>query len=92
MESDAASSVSSHSPTISDINEPPPSEVFVITKKDAEILSEYVDEFQDGNAEIRSKIIANAMAAMVMLRPPGEPFEKGEVSKVRAAHILLFIE
>ncbi|KAN0136039.1 hypothetical protein V8E53_006200 [Lactarius tabidus] len=56
-------------------------DAFLITRKDSEILSEFLDEFQDGDGEIRTKIIANAMAAVFLARPDGDPFNKSEASK-----------
>ncbi|KAN0141510.1 hypothetical protein V8E53_000755 [Lactarius tabidus] len=56
---------------------------FQITRKDSEILSEFLDKFQDGDGEICNKIIANAMAAVFLARPDGDPFNKSKASKVR---------
>ncbi|KAN0138127.1 hypothetical protein V8E53_004016 [Lactarius tabidus] len=63
---------------------PPLTDAFLITRKDSEILSEFLDEFQDGDGEIRNKIITNVMAAVFLARPDGDPFNKSEASmKIR---------
>ncbi|KAN0141874.1 hypothetical protein V8E53_000336 [Lactarius tabidus] len=56
-------------------------DAFLITRKDSEILSEFLDKFQDGDGEIHTKIIANAMAAVFLARPDGDPFNKSKASK-----------
>jgi hypothetical protein len=61
---------------------PPMVEVFAITREDATILKEYVEEFQEGDADLRNTIIANAMAELSALCPELEPFDKAEASKV----------
>jgi hypothetical protein len=83
MESDTSSSLRSPSHPRSNNGTPPPTDAFLITRKDSEILSEFLDEFQDGDGEICTKIIANAMAAVFLARPDGDPFNKSKASKVR---------
>jgi hypothetical protein len=61
---------------------PPVTEVFDITREDAHILEEYVEEFQEGDADLRNTIIANVMAELCALRPETFPFNKMEASKV----------
>jgi len=39
-------------------------EAFAITWEDARILEEYVEEFQEGDADLRCRIIANVMAEL----------------------------
>ena len=63
--------------------DPPLLDVFTLTTDDINALQEYVDEFQDADAEQRSKIIANAMADIVEIRPPDDTFNKVDASKVR---------
>jgi hypothetical protein len=67
MESDNSSSVRSPSSPGSDHDDPPLASVFTITREDAQILSEYLDEFQEGDIDHRTTILANAMAALVVL-------------------------
>ncbi|KAN0141412.1 hypothetical protein V8E53_000657 [Lactarius tabidus] len=81
MESDMTLSSPLPSPDIPDNYDPPPTGMFMITREDSETLLEYVEEFQDSDSDMRSKIVATAMAALVMLRPSREPFNKGEASK-----------
>ncbi len=57
-------------------------EAFAITREDARILEEYVEEFQEGDADLRSRIIANVMAELCGLRSDTVPFDKVEASKV----------
>ena len=42
-------------------------EDFYITREDLEILAEYIDEFQDADAEMWTTIVANAMAELAIL-------------------------
>jgi hypothetical protein len=64
------------------LNAPPIIETFVISCKDAILLEEYVEEFQEGDADVRNTIIATAMAELCALRPPSVLFNKMEASKV----------
>jgi hypothetical protein len=89
MESDTTLSSPLPSPDIPDNYDPPPTGVFTITREDSETLLEYIEEFQDSDSDMQSKIVANAMAALVMLRPSREPFNKGEASKVRPVFMAL---
>ena len=82
MRSDTSSSADSHPHLPSDHVASPAPQGFLFTRKDAELLSEYLDDFQDGNAEVQAKIIENAMADLAVDRPDEEPFNKAEVSKV----------
>ena len=58
-------------------------EAFTLTKEDIDVLREYVDEFQEGNADCRTSIIANAMADIAIIRPLGETINKLDASRVR---------
>jgi hypothetical protein len=58
-------------------------DAFIITQNDARALEKYVEEFQDGNADVRSRVVAAAMADLYMLRPETSPFNKAEANKVR---------
>jgi hypothetical protein len=60
----------------------PSSKEFVISREDANMLQEYVDAFQEGDADVRNTIIAAAMAELYSLHPPTVHFNKVEVSKV----------
>jgi hypothetical protein len=55
---------------------------FAITPKDAEILQRHLEEFQEADTSLRSKIIEKAMADLYRLRPANTPFDKKEASKV----------
>jgi hypothetical protein len=70
-------------------NIPPMGDVFSITREDAAILAEYVEEFQEGDTDLRNTIIANVMAELFVLRPDTVPFNKVDASKV-AIHIIIF--
>ena len=68
---------------------PPPSPAlpsmdgeFTINSDEAKILQEYLDDFQDGDTELRAKIVANAMAELYDLRPEDAPFDKTKASQV----------
>ena len=55
---------------------------FAITPKDTEILQQYLEEFQEADSSLRTKIIEKAMAELYLLRPDNTPFDKKEASKV----------
>ena len=83
MESDS-STPESHSSPRSSVNSPPPLlEVFSLSAEDVDALKEYLDEFQEADADRRNTIIANAMADIVTIRPAGETFNKLDASTVR---------
>jgi hypothetical protein len=89
MQSDHGSpSPSQESPSSVAPNIPLVAEVFSVTREDAEILAEYVEEFQEGDADLRNTIIANVMAELCVLRPDTAPFNKVDASKV-AVHIII---
>ena len=91
MESDASSSVQSSSHQSTDRDNPPLEEIFDVTKKDGEILAEYLDEPQEGDPDRRNIIVENAMADLVALRPVGALFDKLDASVVRSFHYVLYI-
>jgi hypothetical protein len=90
MESDSITSESLPSHPSSPHVDHPPASVFTLTREDTALLSEYIEEFQEGDADMRSTIVANAMAELVLLRPPGSPFNKDEASKVGVT-LLIFV-
>ena len=51
-------------------------EDFYITREDLEILAEYIDEFQDADAEMWTTIVANAMAELAILWDDSQSFDK----------------
>jgi hypothetical protein len=55
---------------------------FSIDSDGAKILQEYLDDFQDGDTELRATIVANAMAELYDLRPEDAPFDKTKASQV----------
>ncbi len=57
-------------------------EAFAITWEDARILEEYLEEFQEVDADLWSRIIANVMAELCGLRSDTVPFNKVKASKV----------
>jgi hypothetical protein len=61
---------------------PPTVETFSITQEDATILAEHLEEFENGDADVRTTIVANVMAELWLLRPETLPFDKIEASKV----------
>ena len=58
-------------------------EAFTLTKEDIDVLWEYVNEFQEGNADCRTSIIANAMADIAIICPLRETINKLDASRVR---------
>src|ERR1700733_6771373 len=62
---------------------------FAITPKDTEILQKYLEEFQEADSSLRTKIIQKAMAELYLLRPENTPFDKKEASKVCRIYVYL---
>jgi hypothetical protein len=89
MESDSITSESSPTRPSSPHHDNPPANIFTLTREGTALLSEYIEEYQEGDGEMRTTIVANAMAELVLLRPPGSPFNKDEASKVRATPLIL---
>jgi hypothetical protein len=88
MQSDQGSQLSSQNSGIfAPLSAPPVDENFTLTKDDTRILEEYIDQFQDGDAEARTRIVANAMAELAVLRPDGVLFDKVLASRVRSCII-----
>ena len=62
---------------------------FIITPDDIGILQEYLEEFQEADTSLRTRIIEKAMAELYRLRPSNVSFDKKEASKVSSIHILM---
>jgi len=92
MESDTASSVQLSSDQSTDHDNPPLVDVFTLTDQDIVALTEYLDEFQEGDIDRRSVIIANAMADLATLRHLEEPFDKLNASIVRSAPFIIYCQ
>jgi hypothetical protein len=60
---------------------------FAITPKDTDILQQYLEEFQEADSSLRTKIIEKAMGELYQLRPVSTPFDKKEASKVCCIHM-----
>jgi hypothetical protein len=88
MESDSATSESSPSHPSIEHEYSHPGDIFSLTGEDKELLSEYLEEFGEGNVEMQSTIIENSMVELVMLRPAGTPFNKEQASGVRASPLI----
>jgi hypothetical protein len=89
MESDSTNSEISPSLQNNSQDNSPLADVFVLTREDTGLLLEYVNKFEQGDLDMRSTIIANAMAELVMLQPAGALFDKDEATKVRSALLIL---
>jgi hypothetical protein len=55
---------------------------FTITPQDIDILQQYLEEFQEADTSLRTKIIEKVMAELYQLRPTNTHFDKKEASKV----------
>lgn len=55
---------------------------FTITPKDVDVLQQYLDEFQEADTTLRTRIIEKAMGELYQLRPVSMHFDKKEASKV----------
>ena len=60
---------------------------FIITTDDIGILQEYLEEFQEADTSLRTRIIEKAMAELYQLRPSNASFVKKEAIKVCFIHI-----
>ncbi|KAH9169707.1 hypothetical protein EDB89DRAFT_1908352 [Lactarius sanguifluus] len=54
---------------------------FSITPQDADILQEYLQEFQAANTSLCTRIIEKAMAQLYLLCPASAPFDKKRIQK-----------
>ncbi|KAI9430400.1 hypothetical protein BJY52DRAFT_1232430 [Lactarius psammicola] len=59
----------------------PIDDVFKITQEDASILEEYIEEFKEGDADTRSRIITNVMAELYALRDGTVSFNKKDADR-----------
>ena len=57
-------------------------ETFSITREDAKILDDYLDEFQEGDADVRSAVVVTAMGEIALLQDEEAPFNKVDASRV----------
>ena len=55
---------------------------FKVTPEDAEILTEYLDEFDESNTAAKRKILEKAMGDLYRLRPNDFIFDKREAKEV----------
>lgn len=55
---------------------------FSITPQDADILQEYLQDFQAADTSLRTRIIEKAMAQLYLLRPTSAQFDKKVATKV----------
>jgi hypothetical protein len=55
---------------------------FAITPQDSTILQEYLEEFQEADTALRTRIIEKVTAELYLRRPSSMPFDKKEASKV----------
>jgi hypothetical protein len=55
---------------------------FHITSEDANILQEYLEEFEHAETAIRTRLVEKAMAELYMLQPPNPVFDKADARKV----------
>ncbi|KAI9429319.1 hypothetical protein BJY52DRAFT_1232631 [Lactarius psammicola] len=59
----------------------PIDDVFEITQEDASILEEYIEKFKEGDADTRSRIIANVMAELYALQDGTVSFNKKDADR-----------
>ena len=83
MQSDTGTESSSlHSGNAVPLTAPLRSELFTITREDAQILEGYVEEFEDADADLRATLVRNIMAELLVLQSEDVPFNKIDASKV----------
>ena len=70
-------------------NDQPTNAGFMITPDDIGILQEYLEEFQEADTSLWTRIIEKAMAELYQLRPSNASFDKKEASKVCSIHIIM---
>lgn len=56
--------------------------VFKVTPEDANILNEYIVDFQEADTETRNRILEKAMGELYKLRPGNSPFDKKDIKQV----------
>ena len=59
----------------------PPATAFKITAQDTNILDMYIDEFEQADTQMRSKILEKVMGALYRLRPGNSMFDKKEAKQ-----------
>jgi hypothetical protein len=62
---------------------------FLIAKEDADILWQYLDEFQNADTGSHANIIQRAMAEVYQHHPPNASFDKMEAGEVFSAPVSL---
>jgi hypothetical protein len=60
----------------------PPTNGFKLTPEDANILNEYIDEFEQADTQMRNNILEKAMGELYRLRPGNSAFDKKEAKQV----------
>ena len=56
--------------------------VFKVMPEDADILNEYIIEFQEADTETRNRILEKAMGELYMLHTGNSPFDKKDIKQV----------
>jgi hypothetical protein len=64
---------------------------FAITPQDVDVLQQYLEEFQEADTTLWTRIIEKAMAELYQLRPASTHFDKKEASKVCHTYINLWM-
>jgi hypothetical protein len=83
MQSDTGTeSLSLHSGNAVPLTTPLRSELFTITREDAQILEGYVEAFKDADADLQATLVRNIMAELLVLQSEDVPFDKIDASKV----------
>ena len=70
-------------------NDQPTNPGFIITPDDIGILQGYLEEFQEADTSLRTRLIEKAMAELYQLRPSNASFDKKEASKVYSIQIIM---
>ncbi|KAF8269100.1 hypothetical protein EI94DRAFT_1799598 [Lactarius quietus] len=55
--------------------------IFKVTPEDANILNEYIVEFQEGNTGARNTLLERVMGELYNLRPSDTPFDKKDIKQ-----------
>jgi len=59
---------------------------FVIGPNDKGVLKKYLNEFQDGDWDVRVEVVGKALGEIYRLRPDDTPFGKKEATEVCIAY------
>ncbi|KAF8263344.1 hypothetical protein EI94DRAFT_1704055 [Lactarius quietus] len=64
--------------------------IFKVTPEDANILNEYIVEFQEGNTGARNTLLERVMGELYNLHPSDTPFDKKDIKQKWSARNVFY--